>query len=213
MKDIKYIALDGPIGVGKTSLTKLLTQHFNARGIFEKAEENPFLTKFYRDRENFAFTTQLFFLLSRFEQQRELNQYDLFQQMTISDYLFAKDRIFAYLNLDEDELTLYEKVYNLLNERILKPDLTIYLHADIDVLRKRIRKRNREYEKELSEEYLREVIGAYNDFFFYYNDSPLLVVDTSEIDFVSNTQDFHHLVNEIGMVREGVWHFIPLGSK
>lgn len=209
----QYIVIEGPIGVGKTSLTKLLAKEFRARLILEKPEENPFLPQFYQDRKKYAFQTQIFFLLNRFQQQKEIAQFDLFNQMTLSDYLFAKDRIFASLTLDDHELALYEQIYGLLNGRIPTPDLVIYLQAKPEVLLQRIKSRNIAYEKELDLDYLKTLTEAYNYYFFHYDQSPLLVVDTSEIDFVNRQEDFAQLVREIKQMKKGTWYFIPKRSK
>ena len=180
MGESRYIVVEGPIGVGKTTFVNLLAEVFQAETVLERAEENPFLSKFYGDTNKFAFQTQIFFLLTRYQQQQEILQTELFRQNIISDYLFAKDRIFAYLNLSEDELVLYEWIYQLLDQRVVKPDLVIYLQAPVQVLLKRIRKRALWYEKEMDQEYLEKVSKAYNTFFFHYKDTPLLVVNTSE---------------------------------
>ena len=156
----RYIVVEGPIGVGKTSLTRALSKRFNARSVFELVEENPFLASFYQDRNKHAFQTQLFFLLSRFKQQQELFQQELFSQVTVSDYLFAKDRIFASITLDPNELALYERVYEHLGPRVMKPDLVIYLQARLDVLLARIRKRGREFERKFDPEYLAELAAS-----------------------------------------------------
>jgi deoxyguanosine kinase len=209
----RYIVIEGPIGVGKTSLTKLLAQEFNARCIFEKPEENPFLPHFYQDRKKYAFQTQIFFLLNRFQQQKEIIQPSLFNQMTLCDYLFAKDRIFASLNLSEHELALYEQIFQLLNGQIPPPDLVIFLQAKPDVLLHRIRSRNIPYEKEIDLEYLKTLIDAYNYYFFHYEYTPLLVVNTSEIDFVNRKEDLAQLIREIKQMKKGTWYFIPTKSK
>jgi deoxyguanosine kinase len=209
----RYIAIEGPIGVGKTSLAQMLAKEFGAKLILEVPEDNPFLEGFYKDPERHAFQVQLFFLLSRFRQQQELSQLDLFEQNIVSDYLFAKDRIFAYLNLNGRELALYEQIYSLLNSRLPPPDLTVFLQARADVLLERIKKRDKAYERGLSVDYLKRVVDAYNEFFFYYNDTPLLVVNTSDIDFVSRPEDFSSLVKEIRTTHKGTWHYIPLGSR
>ncbi|UCD70924.1 MAG: deoxynucleoside kinase [Syntrophobacterales bacterium] len=205
--------IEGPIGVGKTSLAKRLSPPFKARCILEAPEDNPFLHKFYRDRKKYAFQTQLFFLLNRYQQQREIRQIDLFNQVTITDYLFTKDRIFAYLNLDENELALYERVFALLNGRIPTPDLVIFLQAKPETLLARIRVRDIEYEREIDIEYLRALNQAYNTYFFHYEESPLLVVDTSEIDFVNKEEDLENLIRETRSMRRGTWYYKPLGSK
>ncbi len=209
----RYIIIEGPIGVGKTSLAKLLAKEFNARCVLEKPEENPFLPQFYQDRKKYAFQTQLFFLLSRFQQQREIAQLDLFNQMTLCDYLFAKDRIFASLNLDDHELALYEQIYQLLTGQIPTPDLVIFLQAKPEVLLYRIKSRNHTYEKEIDLDYLKMLTEAYNYYFFHYEQTPLLVVDTNEINFVDRKEDFDQLVREIKQMKKGTWYFIPMRSK
>jgi len=209
----QYIVIEGPIGVGKTSLTRLLAKEFNARLILEKPEENPFLSQFYRDRKKYAFQTQIFFLLNRFQQQREIAQFDLFNQVTLSDYLFAKDRIFSSMNLDDHELALYDQIYSLLNGQIPTPDLVIFLQAKPEVLHHRIKSRNIAYEKDVDLEYLKTLTEAYNYYFFHYDQSPLLVVDTSEIDFVNRKEDFNQLIREIKQMKKGTWYFIPMKSK
>jgi deoxyadenosine/deoxycytidine kinase len=212
MENLRYIAIEGPIGVGKTSLANYLSKEMNGRPLSEEVEANPFLPKFYSDIKKYALQTQLFFLLCRYQQQKGLFQQELFTETVVSDYLFAKDRIFAYLNLDEDELKLYEQVYRLLDTRIPKPDLVIYLQASTDVLKARIRKRNKEYEKGVKEEYLEKLVDAYNRYFFYYNDTPLLVVNTTEIDFVDNPSDLLNLLREIRSMKGGSQHYIPLST-
>ena len=209
----RYIVIEGPIGVGKTSLTKLLAKEFNARCILEKPEENPFLPQFYQDRKKYAFQTQIFFLLNRFQQQKEIAQLDLFNQVTLCDYLFAKDRLFASLNLDNHELALYEQIFHLLTGQIPSPDLVIFLQAKPEVLFHRIKSRNIPYEREIDLEYLKMLTEAYNYYFFNYDHTPLLVVNTSEIDFVNREEDFVQLVREIKQMKKGTWYFIPLRSK
>ncbi len=209
----QYIVIEGPIGVGKTSLTRLVAKEFNARLILEKPEENPFLPQFYRDRKKYAFQTQISFLLNRFQQQREIAQFDLFNQITLSDYLFAKDRIFASMNLDDHELALYDQIYSLLNGQIPTPDLVIFLQAKPEVLHHRIKSRNIAYEKDVDLEYLKTLTEAYNYYFFHYDQGPLLVVDTSEIDFVNRKEDFNQLIREIKQMKKGTWYFIPMKSK
>jgi deoxyguanosine kinase len=209
----RYIVIEGPIGVGKTSLTKLLAKEFNARCILEKPEENPFLAQFYQDRKKYAFQTQIFFLLNRFQQQKEIAQLDLFNQVTLCDYLFAKDRIFASLNLDNHELALYEQIFHLLTGQIPSPDLVIFLQAKPEVLLHRIKSRNIPYEREIDLEYLKMLAEGYNYYFFHYDHTPLLVVNTSEIDFVNREEDFVQLVREIKQMKKGTWYFIPLRTK
>jgi deoxyadenosine/deoxycytidine kinase len=212
MQKARYIVLEGPIGVGKSSLASRLAEEFEARTLFENVEENPFLQEFYHDRKKNAFKTQLYFLLSRYQQQIDLVQTDLFQKTAVGDYLFAKDRIFAHLNLDRDELYLYDELYRILSPRIPKPDLVIYLSADIEILKKRIRGRAKPYERSLDMSYLSRVIAAYNDFFFQYDETPLLVISTTNIDFVSRDSDFRQLVKEIREFKTGTQYFVPLGS-
>ncbi len=209
----RYIVIEGPIGVGKTSLTKRLAKEFNARLVLEKPEDNPFLPRFYEDRKKYGFQTQIFFLMNRFQQQKEMAQLELFNQTTLCDYLFAKDKIFASLNLDDHELALYEQIYKLLNGQIPSPDLVIFLQAKPEVLYHRIKSRNIPYEKEIDLEYLKTLTEAYNYYFFHYDQTPLLVVDTSEIDFVNRKEDLAQLIREINQMRKGTWYFIPMRSK
>ncbi len=213
MAKTRYVVVEGPIGVGKTSLAKILASEFQARTVFERVEDNPFLPKFYEDRETYAFQNQLFFLLNRYHQQRELSQQELFHQNVVADYLFAKDKIFATLTLSSEELSLYQQIYQLLDTRVPKPDLVIYLQARPEVLYKRIKKRDKSYEKNVTFEYLKEVAQAYSQFFFHYEDSPLLVVNTSEIDFVASSKDLADLIKEINNMGSGTQHYIPLGSR
>jgi len=204
-----YIAVEGPIGVGKTSLTRLLARELGARLILEEVEENPFLARFYDEPDKFALPVQLYFLLTRYNQQRALAQQDLFAQRIVADYLFAKDRIFAGLNLAPEEMALYESVYRLIDARMPKPDLVVYMSARVQVLAERLRKRNRDFERNITFEYLERVSVAFRDFFFYYEETPLLVVDTSEIDFVEDSDDLRELVREIETAGSGVQHFVP----
>ncbi|MGE6763202.1 deoxynucleoside kinase [Corallococcus sp. AB049A] len=211
--DHRYIVVEGPIGVGKTSLTNLLTERLGSRRILEVVEENPFLSSFYADRQKFAFQTQVFFLLSRFRQQQELFQQDLFRAVTVSDYLFAKDRIFANLTLASDELALYDRVFEALGPRVPQPDLVIYLQAQLDVLLHRIKKRGREFERKFDAGYLESLTHAYNDFFAHYTDTPLLVVNTSDIDFVHNEEDREDLLKVIANAKSGVQHYTPRSRR
>ena len=167
-----YIAVEGPIGVGKTSLAQALARELGARLMLEDADNNPFLPRFYEDPDKYAFPAQLYFLLTRHSQQRELKQQDLFTQATVADYLFAKDKIFAAMNLAPDELKLYDNVYQLLDAQMAKPDLVVYVRATIEVLAERLRKRNRDFERHISFDYLERVSSAYRDFFFYYDEAP-----------------------------------------
>ena len=211
--DHRYIVVEGAIGVGKTSLANILAERMQARRIMEIVEENPFLASFYDDRQKYAFQTQMFFLLSRYKQQQELFQQDLFNAVTVSDYLFAKDRIFACLTLDQNELGLYDRVFEALGTRVTKPDLVIYLQARIDVLLNRIKKRGREFERKFDPAYLEDLTRAYNEFFFHYSETPLLVINTSDIDFVNNEADLENLFQVIHRHKHGVHHYIPLTSR
>ena len=213
MGDSRYIVVEGPIGVGKTTLARLLTEEFQARLILERVDENPFLRRFYEEGQRYAFPTQLFFLLTRYRQQQELAQQDLFRQSMVADYLFAKDRIFAQINLDADELALYRQLYSLLDARLPKPDLVVYLQARPDVLVERLRKRARDYERYVTREYLERIAEAYREFFFYYDETPLLVVNSSDIDFVAHSDEMQDLIREIREMGPGVQHYIPLGSR
>jgi deoxyadenosine/deoxycytidine kinase len=209
----RYIVVEGPIGVGKSSLTNILSERFAARKVMEVVEENPFLSAFYSDRAKYAFQTQMFFLLSRFKQQQKLFQQDLFAAVTVSDYLFAKDRIFAHLTLDPNELSLYERIFEELGPRVAKPDLVIYMQARLDVLLARIKKRGREFERKFDPGYLEELCKAYNEFFFHFQDTPLLVVNTSDIDFVNNPEDLENLINVVKSTKKGTHHYQPMSVR
>jgi deoxyadenosine/deoxycytidine kinase len=196
-RKLEYIAIEGVIGVGKTSLTRMLVDYFNGRGIYEIVEENPFLADFYRDPERYAFQTQMFFLLSRYRQQMEIPQRDLFHQMLIADYIFAKDKIFAYLNLEDRELFLYEKIVRLMERDIPVPDLVVYLKSTPERLMQNIQKRDRPFERDMKYEYIDALNKSYNRFFNHYKDTELLVIDATEMDFVANRNDFVTIVNLI----------------
>jgi deoxyadenosine/deoxycytidine kinase len=195
--DIRHIAIEGVIGAGKTTLATMLSERLGARLVLEQFEENPFLPKFYEDQEHYAFQTQIFFLLSRFRQQQELFQADLFQNVLVSDYIFDKDKIFAYLTLQDDELKLYESVLSAIEKNIPTPDLVVYLQSSLERLMTNIKKRGRKMEENMSEEYIRELNEAYNYFFFRYKNAPLLIVKATEIDFVGRKEDFENLVTQI----------------
>lgn len=195
--EIRHIAIEGVIGAGKTTLAKMISERLGARLVLEKFEENPFLPKFYEDPERYAFQTQMFFLLSRFRQQQEFFQADLFHHHVVSDYIFEKDKIFAYLTLQDDELKLYENVLNAVEKKIPTPDLVVYLQSSVERLMTNIRKRARSYETNMSEDYIRELNEAYNYFFFRYKSSPLLIVKATDIDFVENSDDFEDLLQQI----------------
>ncbi|MFQ5708178.1 MAG: deoxynucleoside kinase [bacterium] len=207
---LQYIGIEGVIGVGKTSLASLLADHFGGKVLLEKHEENPFLRDFYRDPRQFAFPTQLFFLLGRYRQQQEIYQIDLFHQLLVSDYIFAKDRIFASINLEERELILYEKVASMLEREIPKPDLVIYLQSNTQRLMSNIKKRNRSYEINITEAYIRGLNEAYNRFFLNYGDTPLLIINATEIDFVNKPEDFEDLVNQLQRPISGTQYYSPV---
>ncbi len=212
--EIRYIAIEGVIGVGKTTLAQMLGQRLGARLIFEKFEENPFLPKFYEDPERYAFQTQFFFLLSRYRQQQEIFQEDLFHQYLVSDYIFEKDKIFAYLNLQDEELKLYETIVAALEKNIPTPDLVVYLQSSVERLMANIRKRGRKIEENISEEYIHDLNESYNYFFFRYKSAPLLIVNAAQIDFVNNREDFKELVKEILRPnRAAVEYYTPLKKR
>jgi deoxyadenosine/deoxycytidine kinase len=195
--DIRYIAIEGVIGAGKTTLAKMLCERLNAKLVLERFEENPFLPKFYEDPEHYAFQTQIFFLLSRYKQQQELFQGDLFHNFLVSDYIFDKDKIFAYLTLQDDELKLYETLIGTIEKNIPTPDLVVYLQSSIDRLMSNIKMRGRTYEENMSQEYIKDLNEAYNYFFFRYKSAPLLIINATEIDFVNNPDDFEDLMAQI----------------
>ncbi len=204
----RYIAVEGPIGAGKSSLAEILGEALPARVIRESPEENPFLGPFYKDRRRHAMSAQLFFLLQRYAQQGELAQGDLFSRGgVVSDYLFAKDRLFATLNLSDDELALYDRIYQMLKVRTVTPDLVVYLQARTDVLLERIRKRGRAEERPIRAEYVEEVAHAYAQFFFSYDEGPLLVVNASDIDFVNDPDHRRELLEVIDKARGGASHW------
>ncbi len=207
-KPLHYIAVDGPIGAGKTTLARMLSEEIDAHLVLEPAEKNPFLPEFYKDPKTNAFKTQLFFLLNRYQQQLGLRQMDLFNRMAIVDYTFAKDAIFARINLSDDEMALYNTVFQLLHERLLKPDLVIYLQAEPRVLMQRIKKRGVEYETPITEDYLRKLTDTYNRHFLAYEETPLLVVDTSNQNYIENPEDFSNLKKAILSHRGGTVHLI-----
>jgi deoxyadenosine/deoxycytidine kinase len=194
---LRYIAVEGLIGVGKTALAERLAQRLSAKLVLEEIADNPCLPNFYKDIRNFAFQTQLYFLFSRYKQQQDVRQAGLFEQHIVSDYLFEKDRIFAYANLNEFETSLYEKVYATLVKEVSRPDLVVYLQARLDAIHERIRNRGRAYEMGMPNDYLESLGDAYNRFFLHYDATPLLIVNTDNLDYVNNTQDFDNLFREI----------------
>ncbi len=208
---LRHLAVEGPIGVGKTSLVEMLARRFKGTKVLEDVD-NPFLPDFYKKKKGAAFQTQLFFLLARYQQQQEIAQIDLFTNLVVADYHFPKDKIFACLNLDDSELLIYDKLYTLLSESVRKPDLVIFLQASIETCLKRIKKKTRPLEKAVTPEYLAQLIEAYNYYFYHYDETPLLVVDTNEIDFVNRPGDFEDLVARIQKVRKGVQYYVPAAS-
>lgn len=209
--DIRHIAIEGVIGAGKTSLANKLSSMLNAKVVLERFEENPFLSKFYEDPIHYAFQTQIFFLLSRYKQQQELFQADLFHQFLVTDYIFEKDKIFAYLNLADDELKLYESLIGSMEHNIPAPDLVVYIQSSVDRLMTNIKRRSRDIEKNMSTEYIRDLNEAYNYFFFRYKAAPLLIVNATAIDFVNNEKDFEELVTEIFRINKApVEYYNPL---
>ena len=197
MKKAYHIAIEGTIGVGKTSLSKLIADKYNAKLVLEKFEDNPFLSKFYEDRNNYAFQTQLWFLMERYKQQQGLEQMDLFSSYMISDYMFIKDRLFASLNLNDDEMRLYDTVARALEKDILFPDLVIFLQSSTDKLMSNIAKRGRDYEKNIDWNYINSLNSIYNEFFFRYDRSPLLIINSEDLDFVNDSHDLDLIFNFI----------------
>lgn len=205
----RYIAIDGPIGVGKSSLVRMLGERFGVEPVYEQVEENPFLGQFYKDHASYAFHTQMFFLISRYKQLSTLSQVDLFNQVTLCDYTMERDLIFAGLNLDQREYNLYLDVYRQMVKSVPTPDLVVYLQADTPTLLKRVRQRGRTIEKEISDQYLERVNRAFSEYFFNYRRSPLLVINTSNIDFVANKDDFENLVKKVKSDVQGQEFFNP----
>ncbi|HIA80483.1 MAG TPA: deoxynucleoside kinase [Candidatus Marinimicrobia bacterium] len=212
MRNLYYIALEGPIAVGKTSLAQLLSKELGARLILEDFEDNPFLSDFYNDPERFGFQTQLFFLLQRYRQQQELRQVDMFQKLLVTDYMFVKDRLFASLNLNEKEMQLYDTVANLLERNVIKPDLVIYLQADTDLLMRNIAKRGRAMEKNITWEYIDALNQVYTEYFFRYQETPLVIINTNNIDFVKNESDLQDVINYIRQPVSGTKFFNPVSD-
>jgi deoxyadenosine/deoxycytidine kinase len=208
-----YIVIEGPLGVGKTSLAVKLAERINGQTLLENTEDNPFLDKFYQNPRRYAFQIQMFFLLRRYQHSMEIRQKGLFKRVVVSDYLFDKDRIFARTNLDDNEFWLYEQLFQLLKKRIPPPDLVIFLQANTEILMQRIKKRDMEYERGINFRYLDEINQAFNNFFFHYSDAPMLIVNASNIDFVNIPEDFEDLVNEIRKIKSGTQYYIPISSK
>ncbi len=197
----RYVVVEGPIGVGKTSLARRLAQYLNAATLFEKPEDNPFLEKFYQDPERYALATQLFFLFQRGNELRDIAQLDLFGASTVADYLFEKDTLFARLNLSEAEFALYQKIYQTLKPQTPTPDLVIYLQAAPEVLLDRVRERAQQYERDITESYLSRLTQSYNEFFYHYDASPVLMVNSEHLNFVHEDEDFALLLQRIESMR------------
>lgn len=209
LDDLRFIAVEGVIGAGKTSLTARLVQTLGAKAVYEEFEKNPFLEDFYADPERFAFQTQIFFLMNRYQQQQQLRQHDLFQTCFVCDYLFAKDRIFATLNLNEKELRLYDGIARLMEKDIVKADLVVYLQTSTKKLMDSIHQRKRKIEKTISEDYINALNELYNNYFFHYSETPLLVINTDEIDFVHNESDYKDILYEMNNHTSGTRYYIP----
>ena len=208
-----YIAVEGPIGVGKTTVVEQLAEQLDANTVLEDWSTNPFLRAFYEGTDGASFQLELFFLLMRYRQQQELVQRQLFAQATLCDYVFEKSRLFAYLNLDNSELLIYEKLFSLLAESVPKPDLVVYLQAPTDVLMRRVKTRGRPEENRLSEEYMTEVNRAFNHYFFHYSATPLLVVNTADVDFARSPEDLEDLLRQIRTMGKGTQYYVPRGSR
>jgi deoxyadenosine/deoxycytidine kinase len=208
-----YIAIEGPIGVGKTTLAQSMQEKVSARAYFD-GSDNPFLADFYNDQPGAAFRTQLYFLIIRFQQQRLLQEALETEPLVVSDYLFAKDKIFAYLNLEDHEILIYDKYFEALRPWAPDPDLVVYLQAPKEILFDRVRRRNVAFEAKISDAYVEELIKAYDHFFYHYKDSPLLIVNTAEIDFVHNTEDLKALLRRITSDNiRGIEYYHPVRRK
>lgn len=209
----EYIVVEGPMGVGKSSLATRLAQYFDADILFEQPQENPFLDRFYQSREKFALPTQLHFLFQRSQQMKSLQQRDLFHSSVVGDFLLEKDRLFAQLNLDADELALYEQIYQHLCPELPRPDLVIYLQAPVSVLMQRIRRRGIDAEQNIESDYLKSLCDIYSQFFLTYTRSPLLVVNAENINYVDNDEDFDMLLQHILRIKSGRHYFNPLSRQ
>ncbi len=205
-----YIVVEGPIGIGKTSLARRLAETFNTELLLEGADANPFLKRFYKDPKNAALPTQMFFLFQRVEQIRELRQGDMFRPVRVADFLMEKDRLFAQLTLDDDELVLYEQAYQHLVEEPPRPDLVIYLQAPVEVLLERVRKRGNDYEASIDAAYLQKLVDGYTRFFHQYSGAPLLIVNAANANWIDNELDYQALLEQIGRVKNGRHYFNPL---
>ncbi|MDH5592916.1 MAG: deoxynucleoside kinase [Gammaproteobacteria bacterium] len=205
-----YVVVEGPIGVGKTSLARRLADSFGSELLLEGAEENPFLERFYRDPKNAALPTQLFFLFQRARQLQDMRQSDMFRPVRVADFLIEKDRMFARMTLDQHELELYDQIYEKMTLDAPVPDLVIYLQAPVDVLQSRITKRGIDYEQHMQGDYLRRVAESYMEFFYHYTGSPLLIVNATEIDLASNEKDYNNLLEQVCNIKRGRHYFNPM---
>jgi len=204
-----HICIEGTIGVGKTSLANILSEKIDAKMVLEEFEDNPFLPDFYKDSKRYAFQTQLFFLLSRYRQQIEFQQIDIFSKSIISDYMFMKDRIFAALNLNDKEIALYDKIATILEKNIVYPDLIIFLQSDTERLMENIKKRGRSYEANMDWNYIDSLNQIYNEYFFRYDKSPLLIINTNDIDFVNDPNDLNEILDIIRSPINGTKYYNP----
>jgi len=209
MKKTYHIAVEGSIGVGKTSLSRILSEKLKCKLVLEEFEENPFLAEFYKDPDRYAFQTQLFFLLSRYKQQIEFQQIDIFTKSIVSDYMFMKDRIFASLNLNDKEMSLYNNVALILEKNMIHPDLIIFLQSDTDRLMSNIKSRGRNYEMTMDWNYIDALNQIYNEFFFRYDKSPLLIINTNDIDFVNDQNDLKEVLDIIQKPINGTKYYNP----
>lgn len=206
---VKYIAIEGNIASGKTTLSRLIAEETGARLFLEQVNDNPFVEKFYDDLTGYAFQTQIFFLLNRYRQQVKIAQQNLFAELLVADYLFEKDKIYAHVVLGDEELGLYTKLCSLLSGKIVRPDLVVYLQADTEVLMERIRRRGRSFERNIEEEYLKNLNEAFNHFFFHYDDSPLLIVNTDQLDFIKNREHLNDFFTQITEKFDGTRYYVP----
>lgn len=208
----RYIAVEGPIRVGKTTLAQVLAERLNAQRVSDP-EDNPFLEAFYDGENGAGFQAQFAFLIRRFEQLQALDLGPRSQRMVVADFILEKDKLFACLNLNDRELETYNRFYNYFREQLPTPDLVIYLQASPEVLKKRLKKKNAAAERAINEDYLEEVVKAYEHFFFHYTSSDLLIINTSDIDFVENNEDLQQLLRKVSEPIRGTQYFLPLGSQ